>query len=92
MVINEEDNLKFNSSHGTFCPITKYEVVDITDNEGNTIVEAFDFIEMGDPLVTDHEDPKYYKIIEIDTNEQRYFKNLLIWNTSALLTDYWIHV
>ena len=84
--------MKFNSSHGTFCPITKYEVVDITDNEGNTIVEAFDFIEMGDPLVTDHEDPKYYKIIEIDTNEQRYFKNLLIWNTSALLTDYWIHI
>ena len=69
MLINSEENLKFNSSHGTFCPITKYEVVDITDNEGNTILEAFDFIEMGDPLITDHEDPDYYKVIEIDTNK-----------------------
>jgi hypothetical protein len=56
--------LKFNSSHGTFCPITKYEVVDVTDNEGKTIEGAIDFIEMGDSMIIDHEDPNYFKLIE----------------------------
>ena len=92
VLINDGENLKFKSSHSTFCPITKYEVVDITDNEGNTITEAFEFIEMGDPLITDYEDPDFYKTKDIDSSELRYYKNLLIWKTSVPLTNYWIHI
>ena len=48
----DDKNFKFNSSHSTFCPITEYEVIDVTDSKGKSVTDALDMMEMGDPLVT----------------------------------------
>jgi hypothetical protein len=79
-VINIDENLfKFNSSHSKFCPITWYEVTDVTDSNGKTVSSALDYIYMGDPSV-------------IATKLYNYYQNLIISDTSKALSGHFIHV
>jgi hypothetical protein len=67
------------SSHPVFCPITHYEVTKVTDASGKTVSGALSTFKMGDSLDANERDYTYYQ-------------NLLIYDTSTVYENYWVHV